>query len=389
MNHQRIELSYRILNQEIPDCDIHDLIKNSDIRQVCKVSGNLRDICKGQTISYSRKVFINLINLCRDVCSYCTYKKEPSDRMVSMLDKSHVLRLAEQGKKLRCTEALIVTGERPEQKYDKVREWLNEQGHNSTIHYIDEISSMILKETGLLPHTNAGNLTFKELSLLKKTNVSIGCMLESGSERLMENGMPHEFAPSKNPRARLKVLENAGKLQLPITTGLLIGIGETMDEIIDSLFIIRDMNRKYGHIQEIIIQNFVPKFNTPMGKKLPPPIDYFVRAVCAARIILPEMNIQVPPNLNPNNFSMYIRAGINDWGGISPVTIDHVNPESPWPNLVTLKNVTQAEGYSLGARLPIYPEYIMHKREFIEENMWKYIVPLIEDNGFLREAHLN
>jgi 7,8-didemethyl-8-hydroxy-5-deazariboflavin synthase CofG subunit len=307
--------------------------------------------------------------------------------MASMLDKSQVLRLAEQGKKVGCTEALIVTGERPEQKYSQVKEWLNKQGHSSTIQYIDEISSIILEETGLLPHTNAGNLTYKELSLLKKTNVSIGCMLESGSYRLMQNGMPHEFAPSKDPRARIKVLENAGKLRLPITTGILVGIGETMDEIIDSLFIIRDVNKKYGNIQEIIIQNFVPKYNTPMRNRIPPPWDYFLRAVCAARIILTEMNIQVPPNLNPNNFSKYIRAGINDWGGISPITIDHVNPESPWPNLVNLNNVTKLEGYSLRSRLPVYPEFLLHKREFIDTNMWRYIFPLIEDNGLVREAH--
>jgi len=381
---QNTELSLRILNQEISDWNIRDFINNLDIEQVCTISGNLRDTYKGQTVSYSRKIFINLINLCRDLCSYCTYKKEPSDSMASMLEKSQVLRLAEQGKKLNCTEALIVTGERPEQKYSQVREWLNKQGHSSTIQYIDEISSMILEQTGLLPHTNAGILTYKELSLLKKTNVSIGCMLESCSYRLMQNGMPHEFAPSKDPRARIKVLENAGRLRLPMTTGLLIGIGETMDEIMDSLFIIKEMNRKYGHIQEIIIQNFVPKFNTPMKNMVAPPWHYFLRAVCAARIILPEMNIQVPPNLNPSNFSKYLSAGINDWGGISPLTIDHVNPESPWPNIVTLNDITQREGYSLCARLPIYPEYLLHKREFIEPNMWRYISPLIEDNGFVR-----
>jgi FO synthase subunit 1 len=365
--------------------EVLGLIGNYDTRSLCTVAKSIRDECKNNLITYSRKVFINLINLCRDTCSYCTYKKEFSDSDLSILTREQALHVATIGKQLGCTEALIVTGERPEQKYPEYKEWLRKNDCSTTIEYVDQISNLILEETGLLPHTNAGTLNYDELALLKKTNVSLGCMLETSSERLSGKDMPHEYAPSKNPRARIRVLENAGKLKVPMTTGLLIGIGETLEEIVDSLILIRDINQKYGNIQEVIMQNHVPKYNTKMGNFKAPTHDLFLLTVSLARIIMPQMNIQVPPNLSPDYYSEYINAGINDWGGISPLTIDFVNPESPWPDIKDVKQATERAGYDLRGRLAIYPEYLLNRKQFVPNNLWKYITSLSDSFGLVKE----
>jgi 7,8-didemethyl-8-hydroxy-5-deazariboflavin synthase CofG subunit len=354
-----------------------------------RIAGNVRDYTKpGKTITYSRKIFINLINLCRDTCTYCTYKKEPGDPMLSLMKPDQVLALAEAGKRLRCTEALFVTGERPEQRYREASDWLRSLGHSSVVEYIAEMSDMVLRKTGLLPHTNAGSLTKKEMSQLKDTNVSLGVMLESSSERLLDAGMPHEDAPSKNPRVRVKTLENAGELKIPMTTGILVGIGETPDELVDSLYTIKQLHARFGNVQEVIMQNFAPKPETGMALAFPPSQDYFLRAVALARIVIPEMNIQVPPNLTPVVFGRYVDAGINDWGGISPVTIDHVNPEFPWPDIGLVKQVTEGSGNRLRARLPIYPEFV--KGGFITSDRLKSAVNLLaDDSGLVREDYVN
>jgi len=375
--------------RQISKDGLYRLVENCDIKSLVSLAGRIRSHYRQGPITYSRKVFINLLNLCRDFCSYCTYKKQPNQYGLSMLNPDQVLSIAEVGRRYRCTEALIVTGESPEQKYTEARAWLRSHGCDSTIEYVDKVSKMILKNTGLLPHTNAGNLGREELSLLRETNVSMGCMLESSSERLSERGMAHEFAPSKNPNARRRILEYAGQLRIPMTTGLLLGIGETFDEVIDSLFVLREIHEKYGNIQEIIIQNFVSKPDTVMRNMPGPPLDYFVQAVALARIILPDMNIQVPPNLNPRNYSKFIDCGINDWGGISPVTIDYVNPESPWPKIQEVIAITQQAGYVLRARLPIYPEYINEKPGFINENLRENIHVLSGSDGLVREDYLN
>jgi 7,8-didemethyl-8-hydroxy-5-deazariboflavin synthase len=379
------EIAQRIQNFPITKEEIFELIKKYDTKSLCTIAKINRDTCKNGPITYSRKVFINLINLCRDTCSYCTYKKELSDLDLSILTKDQALHIARLGKRLKCTEALIVTGERPEQKYPELKEWLKKYDCSSTTEYIDQISNLILEETGLLPHTNAGTLNYDELSVLKKSNVSLGCMLETASERLSGKNMPHEFAPSKNPKARIRVLENAGKLKIPFTTGLLIGIGETLEEIIDSLIVIREINQKYGNIQEIIMQNHVPKSNTKMRNFLPPSHDLFLLTISLARIIMPHMNIQVPPNLSPNLYSTYINAGINDWGGISPLTIDFVNPESPWPDIKDVKHATEKAGYRFRGRLAIYPEFLLSKRDFIPKNLWNYITALSDSSGLVKE----
>jgi len=379
------EIAQRIRNFPITKEEIFELIKKYDLKSLSTIAKISRDTCKNGPITYSRKVFINLINLCRDTCSYCTYKKELSDLDLSILTKDQALHIARLGKRLKCTEALIVTGERPEQKYPEFKEWLKKYDCSSTTEYIEQISNLILEETGLLPHTNAGTLNYDELSVLKKSNVSLGCMLETASDRLSGKNMPHEFAPSKNPKARIRVLENAGKLKIPITTGLLIGIGETLEEIIDSLIVIREINQKYGNIQEIIMQNHVPKSNTKMRDFLPPSHDLFLLTISLARIIMPQMNIQVPPNLSPNLYSTYINAGINDWGGISPLTIDFVNPESPWPDIKDVKHATEKAGYRFSGRLAIYPEFLLSKRDFIPKNLWNYITPLSDSSGLVKE----
>jgi 7,8-didemethyl-8-hydroxy-5-deazariboflavin synthase CofG subunit len=307
-----------------------------------------------------------------------------------MMMPSQVLALAELGKKFNCTEALMVTGERPEQKYVQVKDWLKNLGYNSTIEYIAEISDKILKKTGLLPHTNAGTLTKKEMSLLKKTNVSLGMMLESSSARLGQKKMPHYHAPSKDPKIRVRTLEDAGQLRIPFTTGLLLGIGEYAEEIVDSLFVIKEINEKYGHIQEVILQNFMPKVGTEMENATPIGLDYFLKIIAIARIILQDINIQVPPNLNPGIFGSFLDAGINDWGGISPITIDHVNPEFPWPTIDIVRSITHRKGFSLRARLPIYPEFVFNlDQNYVSETMRRYIEPLYDSSGLVREELIN
>ena len=335
--------------------------------EIYKVAQFLRNKHKGKTVTYSRKVFFNLINLCRDACSYCTYKSEPGQSKLSMMTKLEVKNLAKLGKKYRCTEALFVTGERPEQKYLEAKIWLKENGFSSTAEYLAHASEISLRE-GLFPHTNAGNLTKSEMNELKKTNVSLGLMLENSSERLLENGMPHQFAPSKNPKARLRVLRDAGELKIPMTTGVLIGIGETAFEIIDSLYAIKKIHDEFGHIQEIILQNFQPKPDTSMKNFPSPEETYFKNLVALARIILPKMNLQIPPNLSPYSYSDFLSVGINDWGGISPLTPDYVNPEFSWPSISTVQKNSSYSGFVLRARLPVYPEFIsMVNRDLVNK----------------------
>jgi FO synthase len=334
---------------------IYQDAKNSP-QEIYKVAEFLRNKNKGFVITYSRKVFLNIINLCRDTCSYCTYKAEPGQSKISMMTKVDIENLATLGRKYKCTEALFVTGERPEQKYDEARTWLSKNGFKNTAEYLIHASEIALR-IGLFPHTNAGNLTKSEMNELKKTNVSLGLMLENVSERLGEKGMPHEFAPSKNPKARIRVLENAGALSIPMTTGLLIGIGENPFELIDSIYAIKGIHRRYGHIQEIILQNFQPKLDTIMRGYPQPEKRYFKTIIALARIIMPEINIQIPPNLSPNSYSEFLSVGINDWGGISPITPDYVNPEYYWPSIETVAEKCCNNGFELRARFPVYPEF--------------------------------
>ena len=324
---------------------------------LCRAAAEMRDRGRGKTVTYSPKVFIPLTRLCRDTCSYCTFRQEP-DRIAAYLTPEEVLEVARAGERMGCWEALFTLGERPEQRYPEARSWLDRYGYTSTLDYLRAMCELVLKETRLLPHANPGTMSRREIASLRPVNVSMGLMLESVSERLHAPGGPHEHAPSKRPRVRLRTLELAGELAVPFTTGLLIGIGETLEEQVDGLLAIRELHRRYGHIQEVIIQNFRAKPETPMEDASEPGVPAILRSVALARIVLgPSMNLQVPPNLTAEDYPQYLDAGINDWGGISPVTIDYVNPEAPWPQITELRRNTEERGHHLEPRLPLYPEY--------------------------------
>ena len=364
------------------------LLESKDIISILKLSSLLKTRFKKDVITYSRKIFINITNLCRDFCSYCTYRKNPFESSTVMMKPTEIIKLAKIGKKFHCTEALIVAGERPEDRYKEAREWLGQFGYNSLVEYVVDISEKIVKDTGLLPHSNLGNITRDEMNLLKTYNVSLGVMLESSSERLSEKGMPHEFASSKKPTNRIEVVKNAGRMKIPLTTGLLIGIGQTQEEIINDLFLLKSINMEFKNIQEIILQNFQPKINTRMEDFPSPSNDYFLKIVSIARIIMPEMNIQIPPNLSPTSYSSFIDAGINDWGGISPITIDHVNPEFQWPNIKKLQYITESMHQRLRARLPVYPEFI-DKHDFISPQLRNYVENFIGFDRLVKEGYLD
>lgn len=387
------EIIYRIIKKKtIDNYELKDLLFNAEIKDLSILATFLRNKIDNKFVTYSRKVFINLINLCKDSCSYCTYKKEPTEAEAVMLSPSQAIAIAKLGKKVRCTEALIVTGERPEIKYKEAKRWLTVLGYQNLSELLADLSEKILSQTGMLPHTNAGSLTKKEMSMLKSTNASLGMMLENSSERLTDKGKAHEKAPSKNPKVRLKSLISAGELNFPITTGLLIGIDESFDEIVESLLLINNINKKYGHIQEVIMQNFLPKKGTLMEYAKSPSYPYFLRCITAARIILEDISLQVPPNLSPDVYSNYLDAGINDWGGISPITPDHVNPESPWPTIENVSTVTRKKGFTLRARLPVYPKYIINSDlsgKFVHSDLKDYIEPLIDKYGLVREEFIN
>jgi len=371
----RLEFDFEPLNKvldgkEVTKDEAREIFLHSECNseKIFKVASNLRDQHKGKTVSFSKKAFFNIVNLCRDTCSYCTYKAEVGESKLSMMNPDDVKKLAKSAAKLRCVEALLVTGESPEQKYDEAAKWLGKNGFSSTGEYLAHCSELVLDE-GLFPHTNAGNLNKSEMSELKKTNVSMGLMLENSSQRLLEKGMPHHDAPSKDPRARIQILKNAGELKIPMTTGILVGIGENELEIIDSLFTIKKLHEQFENIQEVILQNFEPKQDTRMKDHPSTPQQYFKRIVAIARIILPEMNIQIPPNLSPNNYNDFLDVGINDWGGISPLTLDYVNPEFSWPQINTLEKKCNDDGFELKARFPVYPEFVGLVNNQLKEQM--------------------
>jgi 7,8-didemethyl-8-hydroxy-5-deazariboflavin synthase CofG subunit len=350
--------------------------------EIYEVAQILRNKHKSRSVTFSKKAFFNLVNLCRDTCGYCTYKAEPGEPKLSLMNKTDVRDLAKLARKYRCVEALFVTGERPEQKYTEAKNWLRKNGFSSTAEYLVHASEIAFSE-GLFPHTNAGNLTKSEINELKKTNVSMGLMLENSSERLTYRNMPHQMAPSKNPKARLRVLESAGELKMPTTTGVLVGIGETPYELIDSLFEIRKLHQKYGHIQEIILQNFQPKQDTMMRQVESAEENYFKTMVALCRIIMPQMNIQIPPNLSPNSYQTFIEAGINDWGGISPITQDYVNPEFGWPQIEFVQKNTEKAGFKFKARFPVYPEF-MH---LVEARLFSEIAKIMDEDGLVKEEY--
>ena len=334
------------------------LVDCTDIEALMQVAADLRDEGHGDLVSYSRKVFIPLTKLCRDSCHYCTFAIPPRKDERAYLTPEEVLAIAERGRQAGCHEALFTLGDKPELRYRVAREELDSLGATSTIDYLARMAKLVLERTGLLPHVNPGVMTADEIAKLRTVSISQGIMLETASERLSARGGPHFGSPDKLPAVRLRTIEDAGKLAVPFTSGILIGIGETRAERIEALLALRDLHDRYGHLQEIIIQNFRAKPGTRMASADEPSLDEHLWTIAVARLLFgPAMNIQAPPNLRSGSLGRLIAAGINDWGGVSPVTPDHVNPEAPWPELVALEQQTAEAGKQLVQRLAIYPAY--------------------------------
>ena len=341
----------------------------------------IRDAQFGSRITYSPKVFIPLTMLCRDKCGYCTFAQPPARLENPYLSAEQVLAIAKQGARMGCHEALFTLGERPELRYDVAKDWLKANGFDSTVHYLHDMAALVLKETGLLPHANAGALYKDELALLRKVSPSQGMMIES----LRDDLDCHRGAPDKEPQRRLDTLQWAGELNIPFTTGILVGIGETREDRIDALEAIADSHKKYGHVQEVIVQNFLPKPRTGMQHEAPCPEDEYLWSIAAARIFLPSsIHLQAPPNLS-DDFSILLDAGIDDWGGVSPVTADHVNPERPWPALDKLRTVTEAKGKSLAPRLTVYPEFVINPEKWCDPSLDFALMDRSDAEGLARD----
>jgi FO synthase len=351
------------------------------LRDLLTAATEIRAQGKGNVITFSKKVFIPLTTLCRDYCSYCTFRKDPGQPGAHFMAPNEVLALAERARQAGCKEALFSLGDQPEKIFPEAREFLRTQGYLRTLDYLAAMCELVLEKTGLLPHANPGVMDRPALERLKNSNASVGLMLENVSPRLMRDGLPHAKAPDKVPALRLRTIEEAGKLSMAFTTGILIGIGENMEERIDSLLAIRTLQEKYGHIQEVIIQNFRAKPEIPMAQHPEPTLDDMLRTVALARLILgPHMNVQAPPNLSYDDFPRLLEAGINDWGGISPITKDFINPEAAWPQITRLKAETERRGFVLRERLALYPEFVGRK-EFLSPGVRDRVAALSGPNG--------
>lgn len=363
------------------DSAVH-LAANAPLNDLLDAASELRARGKGTVVSFSKKVFIPLTTLCRDYCSYCTFRKDPGQPGAYFMTPDEVLALAERGRAAGCKEALFSLGDQPERIFPEAREFLQRQGFARTLDYVAAMSELVLNQTGLLPHANPGVMDRSALERLKDSNASVGLMLETVSVRLMRDGLPHAKAPDKVPALRLRTMEEAGKLSIAFTTGILIGIGETPEERIDSLFAIRALHEKYRHIQEVIVQNFRAKPDIPMAHHPEPALDEMLRTLAIARLILgPEMNLQAPPNLSYADFPRLLEAGINDWGGISPVTKDFINPEAAWPQIGKLRAETEARGFTLRERLALYPEFLP-RDGFVSSKVRQTLDRLAGDDGY-------
>jgi FO synthase len=361
------------------------LAEINDTAALTRKAAALRDRGHPVAFSYSRKVFIPLTQLCRDVCHYCTFAHPPRKGQRAYMTRDEVLAVARAGAAQGCKEALFTLGDKPELRYETARKELAALGHDTTLSYLEEMARAVFEETGLLPHVNPGVLTRDDIARLRTVSISQGLMLESASPRLCEKGGPHYGSPDKDPAVRLETIRLAGELKVPFTSGILIGIGETRRERIESLLELRDLHARYGHVQEIIIQNFRAKDGTKMALAPEPDLDELLWTIAVARLIFgPDMNIQAPPNLSPGVLPRLMDAGINDWGGVSPVTPDHVNPEAPWPHLDALARETGAAGKLLTERLALYPDYARKPEDWIDVRFRTAVLRAVDTDGFAR-----
>src|SRR6266446_6591612 len=353
--------------------DALELIQHAHLDELLRAASAMRDRGKGKTVSYSKKVFIPLTHLCRDYCGYCTFRADPAPGAAAYMSPDDVLAATEAGARAGCKEALFSLGDQPEKIFPQAREALRKLGFTRTLDYLAAMSELVLAETGLLPHSNSGLMGTDDLARLRESNVRLGLMLENVSARLRHSGGAHWRAPDKAPSLRLRTIEEAGRQKIAFTTGILIGIGETLIERIDSLLAIARLHERYGHIQEVLIQPFRAKPNTRMENGAEPDLADLQRTIAVARLIFgPCMNVQSPPNLVADDYPAMLEAGLNDWGGISPVTKDFINPEAAWPQIAMLVKRTADAGFSLRERLAIYPDYA-HRAEFVDARLDKQL----------------
>jgi len=371
----------------IPHDAARRLIETAPTEELVARAGETRDRGRGRTVTFSAKVFVPLTTLCRDYCGYCTFRRDPGEPGAHTMTPEEVLALAQAGGRLGAKEALFSLGDRPEARFAGHREFLRHHGHRTTLSYLRAVCAATLAHSPLLPHVNPGVMNEREMAGLREVSVSMGLMLETVSERLLGPGQAHADAPDKVPARRLRTIALAGKLGIPFTTGILIGIGETPAERVDALAAIRDLHERHGHVQEVIVQNFRAKPRIPMRDAPEPTLDDLLRTLAVARLVLgPEMNLQAPPNLSPGVYPRLLAAGLNDWGGVSPLTPDHINPEKPWPLLRELRRATEAEGFRFRERLAIYPEFAP-RAEFLAEDLRPRVAALVDADGLVKESH--
>ena len=371
----------------IADGDALALAEYDNLAALLHAARMRRDLGHGSLVSYSPKVFIPLTKLCRDVCRYCTFAISPAANQQPYLSPEEVIDIARAGVAAGCHEALFTLGDQPELRYQAARAALQTLGHDSSIDYLIEVARLVYDVTGLLPHVNPGVMTANDLARLRTVSVSAGLMLESSAERLSERGGPHHGCPDKLPERRLESIRQAGKQQVPFTSGILVGIGENRLERVESILALRALHSRYGHLQEIIVQNFAPKAGTAMARTAAPTLEEFQWSIAAARLLFPpEVSIQAPPNLNSDALDQLLAAGINDWGGVSPLTPDHVNPELPWPQLARLRQATETAGKELVPRLPIYPRYLADPKRWLAPEMRAPVLEHCDGSGYAREG---
>ncbi|HET7742779.1 MAG TPA: 7,8-didemethyl-8-hydroxy-5-deazariboflavin synthase CofG, partial [Mycobacterium sp.] len=375
--------------------------RGDDLADLCASAARVRDAGleaagrRGSTgrlpVSYSRKVFIPVTHLCRDTCHYCTFVTVPGKLRAAgqgmYMEPDEILDVARRGAELGCKEALFTLGDRPEARWDEARQWLDERGYDSTLDYVRAMSIRVLEETGLLPHLNPGVMSWSELSRLKPVAPSMGMMLETTSRRLFETkGLAHYGSPDKDPAVRLRTLDDAGRLSIPFTTGLLVGIGETLTERAETVHAIRRSHKEFGHVQEVIVQNFRAKEHTAMAGRPDTGIDDFLATLAVTRLVMgPKVRIQAPPNLVSRQECLaLIGAGVDDWGGVSPLTPDHVNPERPWPSLERLRDLTAQCGFELTARLTVHPEYVRAGEPWLDPRVSGHVAALATEDGLAR-----